>query len=185
MSQNFVLSNQLLNELLQFYLYFQMKRFNINRCFLRFALINLCNVFFPTIDSSGVKLNCRNLEPRNTLIEKSSLVFRYDVCLCTSAAFLSHGKKSGKNLYIYISFHFFLCLSQYNILSKRGCKMHRLHLYGRVRHPHHHQRVSCYDTKQSDGEVPVMQELWGMRSTPSLPLIPDPFWSGMRAPDRV
>ena len=22
-----------------------------------------------------------------------------------------------------------------------------------------------YDTKQSDGEVPVMQELWGMRST--------------------
>ena len=25
-----------------------------------------------------------------------------------------------------------------------------------------------YDTKQSDGEVPVMLELWGMRSTPSL-----------------
>ena len=23
-----------------------------------------------------------------------------------------------------------------------------------------------YDTKQSDGEVPVMLELWGMRSTP-------------------
>ena len=26
-----------------------------------------------------------------------------------------------------------------------------------------------YDTKQSDGEVPVILELWGMRSTPSLP----------------
>ena len=29
-----------------------------------------------------------------------------------------------------------------------------------------------YDTKQSDGEVPVMLELWGMRSTPSLPSLP-------------
>ena len=26
-----------------------------------------------------------------------------------------------------------------------------------------------YDTKQSDGEVPAMLELWGMRSTPLLP----------------
>ena len=26
-----------------------------------------------------------------------------------------------------------------------------------------------YDTKQSNGEAPVMLELWGMRSTPSLP----------------
>ena len=29
----------------------------------------------------------------------------------------------------------------------------------------------AYDTKQSDGEDSVMLELWGMRSTPSLPLI--------------
>ena len=42
-----------------------------------------------------------------------------------------------------------------------------------------------YDTKQSDGEVPVMLGLWGMQSTPSLPLLPGPFWSGMVAPDRV
>ena len=40
-----------------------------------------------------------------------------------------------------------------------------------------------YDTKQS--EVPVMLELWGMWSTPSLPLLPGPLWSGMVAPDRV
>ena len=26
-----------------------------------------------------------------------------------------------------------------------------------------------YDTKQSDGESPVMLELWGMQSTPSVP----------------
>ena len=29
-----------------------------------------------------------------------------------------------------------------------------------------------YDTRQSDGEVPVMLELWGMRSTPLLPSLP-------------
>ena len=28
-----------------------------------------------------------------------------------------------------------------------------------------------YDTKQSDGEASVMLELWGMQSTPSLPLL--------------
>ena len=42
-----------------------------------------------------------------------------------------------------------------------------------------------YDTKQSDGEVPVMLELWRMRSTPSLPLLPGPLWPGMVAPDRA
>ena len=31
------------------------------------------------------------------------------------------------------------------------------------------------DTKQSDCEVPVMQKLWGMRSTPSLPSLPGPL----------
>ena len=33
-----------------------------------------------------------------------------------------------------------------------------------------------YDTKQSDGEAPVMLELWGMQNTPSLPLLPVPLW---------
>ena len=42
-----------------------------------------------------------------------------------------------------------------------------------------------YDTKQSDGEVPVMMELWGMWSTPSLPSLPGPHWPAMVAPDRV
>ena len=32
-----------------------------------------------------------------------------------------------------------------------------------------------YDIKQSDGEVPVMLELWGMWSTPSLPSLPGPL----------
>ena len=42
-----------------------------------------------------------------------------------------------------------------------------------------------YDTKQSDGEVPVMLGPWGIRSTPSLPLLPGPLWPSVVAPDRA
>ena len=42
-----------------------------------------------------------------------------------------------------------------------------------------------YDTKQSDGEVPAMLELWGMQSTPSLPSLPGPLLPGVVAPDRA
>ena len=50
-----------------------------------------------------------------------------------------------------------------------------------VRHP-----KSCpgYDTKQSDGEVPVMLEVRGMRSTSSLPSLPGPLCPGVVAPDK-
>ena len=37
------------------------------------------------------------------------------------------------------------------------------------------QRMSCYDTKQSDGEAPVMLELWRMWTTPLLSSLPDPL----------
>ena len=40
-----------------------------------------------------------------------------------------------------------------------------------------------YDTKQPDGDVPVMLELWGMWSTPLLPSHPGPLWSRVVAPD--
>ena len=33
-----------------------------------------------------------------------------------------------------------------------------------------------YDTKQSDGEVPVMLDILEMRSTLSLPLLPGSLW---------
>ena len=36
-----------------------------------------------------------------------------------------------------------------------------------------------------DGEAPVMLELWGMQSTPSLPLLPGILWPTVVAPDRV
>ena len=41
-----------------------------------------------------------------------------------------------------------------------------------------------YDTQQSDGEVPVMMELWGMLSIPSLPSLPGPLWLGVVVPDK-
>ena len=42
-----------------------------------------------------------------------------------------------------------------------------------------------YDTKQSNGEAPVMLELWGMQSTPSLSSVPGPLGPGVIVPDRV
>ena len=43
---------------------------------------------------------------------------------------------------------------------------------------------SGYDTKQSDGEVPVMLDLWETQSTPLLPSIPGPLLPGVVAPDK-
>ena len=42
-----------------------------------------------------------------------------------------------------------------------------------------------YDSKQSDGEVPVIGEIWGMLSTSPLWSIPGPVWPGVVTPDRV
>ena len=63
-----------------------------------------------------------------------------------------------------------------------GCRIHRLHLCRGVR-PHPNE-CPGYETKQSDGEVPAMLELWGMRSTLSLPLLPGQLWPGVVAPDK-
>ena len=41
-----------------------------------------------------------------------------------------------------------------------------------------------YDTKQSDNEVQVMLELWGMQRTPSLPSFPRPLRPNVVAPDK-
>ena len=45
-----------------------------------------------------------------------------------------------------------------------GCRIHRLHLCREVRPPHLNE-CPGYDTKQSDGEVPVLLGLWEMWST--------------------
>ena len=43
----------------------------------------------------------------------------------------------------------------------------------------------AYDTKQSDGKVPVKLEILGMRSTPSLSSLPGPLWPDVVAHERV
>ena len=63
-----------------------------------------------------------------------------------------------------------------------GCRIHWLHLCRGIRP---RKWASWYDTKQSDGEVPVMLGLWRIRSTSSLSLLPGPLWSGVAAPDRA
>ena len=47
-----------------------------------------------------------------------------------------------------------------------------------VRVPHPNESPG-YETKQTDGKVPVMLELWGMRITPLISLLP-----GMVVPDK-
>ena len=74
-------------------------------------------------------------------------------------------------------------LIQYNLCPVGwGCRIHRLLLCRGVRLPNECPR---YDTKQSDGEVPVILELWRMRSTPLLPSLPGPLWPGVVAPDKA
>ena len=63
-----------------------------------------------------------------------------------------------------------------------GCRIHRL-LLCRVVRPSN--EGPGYDTKQSDGEIPEMLELKGMRSTHLLSSLPGPLWPGMVAADRA
>ena len=70
------------------------------------------------------------------------------------------------------------------VLGPVGCDciIHRLHLCGGVRFLNDCLR---YDTKQLDGEVPVMLQFWGMWSTPLFPSLLRPLWPGVVAPNRV
>ena len=45
--------------------------------------------------------------------------------------------------------------------------------------------LPVYDTKQSDGEVPLMLKLWGMHSTHLVPSLPSLLRPGVVAPDRI
>ena len=49
----------------------------------------------------------------------------------------------------------------------------------------HPNKCPRYDIKQSDGVAPVMLELWGMQSTPSMLLVPAPLWPGVVALGRA
>ena len=66
----------------------------------------------------------------------------------------------------------------------KGYRIHQLLLCRGIRSLTPNE-CSGYDTKQSDVEVPAMLELWGMRSTPSLPSFPCPRWPEVETTDRV
>ena len=59
--------------------------------------------------------------------------------------------------------------------SRLGLWNNRLHLFRGVTPPPN--ECAWYDTKLSDGEAPAL-ELRGMKSTPSLPLLPGSLWNG-------
>ena len=58
-----------------------------------------------------------------------------------------------------------------------GCRILQLLLCRWVRTPTN--EFSGYDTKQSDGNVPVLLELGGMQSTPLLQSAPGTYWPGV------
>ena len=84
---------------------------------------------------------------------------------------------------IYYSLILIICTQLYNCPVSWGCRIHWLHLCRGVRPPPN--ECPGYNTKQSDGEVPAVLELWGIRSTPSLPSLPGPLWPGVVALDRA
>ena len=63
-----------------------------------------------------------------------------------------------------------------------SCRKQRLLLCRGVRPP---KECPEYGTKQSEYEVPVILELWEMRSTPSLPSFPGPRRPRVVKPNRV
>ena len=71
--------------------------------------------------------------------------------------------------------------SYLHLFVKLFLRIHQQHFYRGERHPRECPRN---DIKQSDGEAPA-SEIWGMWSTPSLPLLPCPLWPGVLASDRV
>ena len=65
---------------------------------------------------------------------------------------------------------------------------YKVEMKGRWRNPEKRvvpSRTLGYDTKQSDGEAPVILSIWGMQSNPPLPLLPGSLWPRVVAPDRA
>ena len=61
-----------------------------------------------------------------------------------------------------------------------GCRIYRLHRCRGIS-----PTTTGYDSKQPDGEAPVMLELWGMWNTLFLPSVPGPLGPGVVATERV
>ena len=80
------------------------------------------------------------------------------------------------HIYIYLRAHIHTCPVGW------GCRIYQLLFCREVRPTN---ECPGYDTKQSDAEVPVLLELWGMRCTPSLTLLAGQLRPGVVALDRA
>ena len=89
--------------------------------------------------------------------------------------------RAGGMTWWWLWFTFLRQLHRQSPVGWWGRTIHRLHICTEVKAPN---TCSGYDTIQSDGEAPIL-EPWGMKSTPSLALLPGPFWLGVVASDRV
>ena len=83
-----------------------------------------------------------------------------------------------------------LCNTNNSILKSIICLPSRFGLYNTPTAPLWRGKTppnECpgYDTRQFDGEVPVILELRVMQCTFSFPLLQGPLWPGMVAPDRT
>ena len=83
----------------------------------------------------------------------------------------SFQKFSQRKLHIFVWFQVFL--SNTNSVGW-GCRIHQLYL-SRESRPLTNKCLG-FDIQTSDDEVPVVH-LWGIWSTPSLSLLPDPLWT--------
>ena len=75
------------------------------------------------------------------------------------------------------------CIKRLDSSVDCGCRIHRLHFCREVRPLPNECPV--YNTRQSDDKAPVMQQFWGLWSTPSLPSLPGQLWPRVLAPGRV
>ena len=132
--------------------------------------------------TSFIEIFLLDLIPRKIYASMSRYIFTIHLLFCffdfiTFQHFLSF----SLSLSLFMSLSLSLSLSLSCSVSW-GCRIHRPLLSRGVTPPN---ECPGYDTKQSDGEVPVMQGFWDMRSTPSLPLLPGPLWPGVVVSDRA
>ena len=93
-----------------------------------------------------------------------------------------HTKRRVHHTYSHMSGFMERCGYWHIQKSIAHCRIHWLHLCRGVRP---RNEFPGYDTKQSDGEAPVILELWGMWNTASMLLLPVPLRPRVLIPDRV
>ena len=126
-----------------------------------------------------IKTNIVKLEGNSNLVKLSLQIYFDGEYYYTLLLYIPEKQKRRNNSHtssthvdLYYIPHIFYCPVGWD------CRIHWLLLCRGVRPPNGYG----YDTKQSDGEVPAVLELWGMWSTPSLPSLPGPLWPGVVAP---